>query len=411
MEQKRERIVFEAGMFFLAVISIWFWAVGVKSVLLILLGFCVAQRLLSKNFYFDKETIFLFMGMFVYSIGSQLNMGWLIKFTLLPVLFYDYGKSVIMIQNREECEKRTRIVIIIVSLGLFAGSVLNAVSWYQYGFEGGRAWREFWTGQTLPATQHVYWSLFIVALIFYGICYWKKSCLINSILVLGGLWSVWFSLVTGSRIIVLIFGIVLFINIILYCYFNWQDERKRGYIKKGLIGIIVLSVLLTAAYMLNLGGIFDPIKKSYMWTRNGGILHNIRFQAQLTILKQLFVHPFGGRKIEAELYYAHNVWLDMANSGGVLPFILILIYTILSVMGLFKLLQNPDISQEIKYLLVSVYISLFLYFMVEPALDANLMCWVIWMLICGLVKGNLVQKSNLSKKGHRVAVDEGHVEE
>ena len=359
MEQKIEKILYGAGIFFLAVMSVGFWGISVKYVLLILFALCAAYGIIYKKLYLDIEMFFLLSGMFIYSIGAGNETDWIIKITLLPFLFYVYGKVILPEQDKSTCKYRTKMVVIVLSLGLLISSILNAVSYYKYGFENGRAWKEFWTGILLPATQHVFWNLIIVALVFYGIYYWKRSRFLNSVLVLGGLWSVWFSLLTGSRITVLVFGIVFLLNIILYCCFNWKDERKKGYIIKGLIGSAVLSVLLAAMYMLNVGGIFTPIKESYMWTRNGGILHNIRFQAQLTILKQLFAHPFGGREIEAELYYAHNVWLDMANSGGLLPFVLILVYTIFSAVNLFKFVLRQDISQEIKYLLVSAYTSFF----------------------------------------------------
>ena len=58
-----------------------------------------------------------------------------------------------------------------------------------------------------------------------------------------------------------------------------------------------------------------------------------------------------------------------------------------------------ETAQEIKYLLVSVYISLFLYYMVEPALDANVMYWSVWMLVCGLIKGNIQDKVPIGTVG------------
>lgn len=390
MEQKREKIFFGAGMLFLTFMCVCFWAVGATYVLLALTILCVAEGIFSKKIFLDKESVLLLTGMFIYSVISQVSVAWVIKLTLLPFLFYYYGKIIIMLHEQTRREQRSKVIIIVLSLGLFIGSVLNAVSWQQYGFENGRAWKEFWTGQRLPATQHVFWSLLIVALVFYGGYYWKKSRFVNSVLVLGGLWSVWFSLLTGSRIIVLVFGIVFLVNIILYCYFKWSDERKRGYIIKGLIGVVIVSVLLVVAYTFNIGGVFTPIKESYMWTRNGGILHNVRFQAQIAALKQLFQYPFGGNHMEvAGLSSTHNVWLNIANTAGLLPFILIVIYTIFTGRNLIKLVRMQNASQEIKYLLISAYISLFLYYMVEPALDANVMYWSVWMLVCGLVKGNV----------------------
>lgn len=389
MEQKKEKIVFWIGMLFIAVMSVCFWGIGVKYIFLGLFVLCAANGVLNKKPLLDKESTLLFAGMLAYSIGSHMDFGWMIRMTVIPFLFYYYGKAVVVLQEHSICEQRSKVLIIVLSIGLFIGSALNMISWVKFGFENGRAWGEFWTGQRLPATQHVFWDLLIISLTFYATCFWKKGCIINGILLSGSLWSLWFSLFTGSRTLVVVFGLVLVLNVFLYCYLNWKNESKKKKIKNLLLGILITCILIFIAYFLNIGEISDFIENS-IWGRNGGVLHNIRFEAQISVLRQLFKYPFGGNQMElAGLNYAHNVWLDMANRAGLLPFILIVMYTILTVCNLMKLIRNQVIGQEIKFILVSVYIALFLYYMVEPALDANLMFWAVWMLICGLIKGNI----------------------
>lgn len=389
MDQKKEKAVFAVGILFFAVISAGFCGIGVKYILFGLLVLCTAQGVLNQKLSLDKESILLLVGMLVYSIGSHADFGWTIRMTLVPFLFYYYGKSVLVLQEQDGRKQRTQILIMVLGIGLLAGEILNAVSWYRRGFGGGRRWAEFWSGNILPATQHVFWGLLISGLVFYGVYYWKKYKLLNALIVLGGLWSVWFSLLTKSRTLAVIFVMVLGINLVLYCYLNWYNENKNHEIKKVLMGILLLCAFTVISYLLNIGGISDIMKNS-IWGRDGGIFHNVRFEAQISVVKQLFKYPFGGRQMDlAGLNYAHNVWLDMANSAGVFPFILMTIYTILTAYNLVKLIRNQTVGQDIKYLLVSAYSSLFLYYMVEPALDANLMYWSFWMIICGLVKGNL----------------------
>ncbi len=389
MEQKKEKAVLAIGIFFWTAISVGFCGIGIKYILLGLLMLCATQGVLNKKLSLDKESILLLTGMLAYSIGSQADFGWTVRMTFIPFLFYYYGKSVIELYDQERREQRTKVLVMILSLGLLMGGILNAVSWYRHGFEGGRRWAEFWSGRILPATQHVFWGVLISGLMFYGLYYWKKNKLLNGLVVLGGLWSVWFSLFTKSRTLVIIFALVLGFNIVLYCCLNWHDEDKRYKIKNIWIGILILCVLAIAAYCFNVGGISDFMKSS-IWGRDGGIFHNVRFEAQISVMKQLFKYPFGGRQMDlAGLNYAHNVWLDMANTAGLIPFILVAIYTVVTAYGLIKLIRSHTVGQEIKYLIASAYISLFLYYMVEPAFDANLMYWSFWMLICGLVKGNI----------------------
>ena len=97
----------------------------------------------------------------------------------------------------------------------------------------------------------------------------------------------------------------------------------------------------------------------------------------------------------AGLGFAHNVWLDAANSSGLLPFVLLVAYTLMTFYQLIKLIRTASTDHDVIYLLVSSYLSLFLYYMIEPALNANIMYWAPWALICGLTKGILKNRDDL----------------
>ena len=48
MKGKKEKLLFGVGMFFLAVTSVWFWAIGVKYILLGVNVLCLAQEIINK---------------------------------------------------------------------------------------------------------------------------------------------------------------------------------------------------------------------------------------------------------------------------------------------------------------------------------------------------------------------------
>lgn len=369
-------------------------AIKEKSVLLLLTICCIFQFVLNKKIFFDKEAILLLSGMFFYGIIGKFTAYVTLKLVLIPLLFYLFGKSLLILQDPENCEYRTKILIIVLSLCLLAGSILNAVTRSFLGLDQGRRWGEFWTRSILPATQLAFYDLFIIGLMFYGIYGCIKKRWLNSILVIGGLWSLWFSLITNSRMQAVIFTIVFISNILLFCYLN---RNKTGF-RYGRIlfwGLVILCISAILSYIFNIGGLAEYMKSS-MWARNGGILHNVRFQSQILALKQLFKYPLGGKQMDlGGLRYFHNVWLDMANTAGLLPFTLIAVYTVITLYNLIMFIRKQTISQETKYLLVSSYLSLFLYYMVEPALDANIIYWSIWMFVCGMIKGTL-QNNNYS---------------
>lgn len=82
-------------------------------------------------------------------------------------------------------------------------------------------------------------------------------------------------------------------------------------------------------------------------------------------IEQLSSHPFGWAEyFGTTVFYVHNMWLDIAKVTGIIPFILLVIPTFLSITTLVKLIQK---KQDI---IVALFISLntcfFLSCFVEP---------------------------------------------
>lgn len=392
MAQNLDKICWRVALFSIFLIAIGFMGFGDKIVLLLLVLNCLIQFGMNRKSFIDIELILLFTGMLSYAVIGKFEVIWILKYTLMPALFYIFGVSVLISQNKTDREYRAKAIVIALSLGLLIESILNASRWAP---ELERYWPEFWSGKFLLATQHIFFNLPVIGLFFYGICRWKSNRLINSLLVLGGVWCLWFSLITGSRSLIMIFAIVFTANIILYFYLNRHNKASRRSLRA--IAICLLTAVLFAGvlYLFNIGGLYDFLH-SHMWTREGGILHNVRFQAQLSALKQIFKYPLGGSQMDlAGLGFAHNVWLDAANSSGLLPFVLLVSYTLMTFYQLIKLIRTVSTDHDVIYLLVSSYLSLFLYYMIEPALNANIMYWAPWALICGLTKGILKNRDDL----------------
>ena len=273
---------------------------------------CFFLSVLLHRCVIDIQVVFLLVGMIIHSFNFEDRMEKYI-YSFMPFLFYCFGKLFVFSEVKKERIRNTKVIILILTLGLFCNSILNAFMYYSEGFSNGRRWKEFWSQMDIPATQHVFWSLLIVGLMFYGVYYFKKDIILNGIIVIGGLWSLWFSLVTGSRLLCMVFILVLGMNAILYVYLNRDKKTVMQGMKICVIAFFVLSMILIGVWVLNL---FDCryILKNSFWSRDGGILHNIRFEAQISALKQLLEYPFGGRQMQlpGDLYFVHNVWLDIS---------------------------------------------------------------------------------------------------
>lgn len=350
---------------------------------LICIVYCIIQR---KIMFGIREALLLItLLLYIWFSGRRNFTG--ISIVLLPVLFQITVRYLVDSSgNSEIMFKRSWLLMGAFVLGYTIHAALNAKTIVEVdpNFQV-RRWIDFWTGSEVPATQHNIYYLPVLALMFPSLLYIKKRKLLCSLILIVSLIFLYFSLLTHSRIPLLIFILVFIWGNFLFLIYNWKDKRKRR--KIFCCGGIVLAVLIVAGWLVWINRNAIQLTSFYTaFSRDGGILHNVRFQAQYNVVKQLFVYPFGGYQMDlAGLNYAHNVWLDMANAAGVIPFALMLVYTLLGMYDLFFLLRSEKVCQAVKYVISGLWIVMILYYMVEPALESSVQFIVPWTFMNGLI--------------------------
>lgn len=348
---------------------------------------CVIYCILQKKIMFGiREVILLItMSLYIWFSGRRNVTG--ISIVLLLVLFQMVARYLVSSSgNSEKMIKRLWLLLGVFVLGYTIHAILNAKIFWELGSDfQARRWMDFWTGSDVPATQHNIYYLPVLGLIFPALLYIKKRKLICILILIVAAFFLYFSLITQSRTPVIIFGFLLLWELFLFVMCSWKDKKKRK--KIFCCGGIVLVVMIVAGGLVWLNR--DVVQATSFYTafsRDGGILHNVRFQAQYNVVKQLFVYPFGGYQMDlAGLNYAHNVWLDMANAAGVIPFALMLVYTLLGMYDLFFLLRSEKVCQAVKYVISGLWIVMILYYMVEPALESSVQFIVPWTFMNGLI--------------------------
>lgn len=118
------------------------------------------------------------------------------------------------------------------------------------------------------------------------------------------------------------------------------------------------------------------------------------FGGRLTIwgnaIVHLFEYPFGWRDVDG---FCHNMWLDIAREGGILPFICILGVTfnvIKPILRIRKIQQSSLIC-----LFIGVDIIMFAYAFMEPVYQGNKVYFYSCCLIWGMQAQLLRQKDNI----------------
>lgn len=154
----------------------------------------------------------------------------------------------------------------------------------------------------------------------------------------------------------LVVGVVTMVATSLYYY-----RSNRKYILFAVLFCFVLLLVLSYSGVINQEVIDAYTKRNEADLSTGGD----RTGRWDYAINQLLLHPFGwAEHLGTTVYYIHNMWLDIAKVTGIIPFLLLVTPTFLSMKTLVRLMHK---KQDI---IVALFISLntcfFLSCFVEP---------------------------------------------
>ena len=363
---------------------------GFPDLLMLVLGaiFCLILLLKQKKLRVDLGVCLVAITMFSYCIVVFGIRAIAIMMPYIPVLMYvlsHYLSKEIKVHDKSGIELSK--VIYCLVFGHAVHGVLNSYLYFAgYRWEGTRYWMDVWQREIIPGTQLTLYYIPVFAVLFPALIYFTKKKGRNIMVILLSLFFVYASLATRTRTTLLVLALVFFIQGVIFVLLEKENVMKNVTPKKlGLFfgGIIVLiAVLVFALKDLEIIRAFiDNLSKG------GGILNNIRFVVQRQALSQIFDYPWGGSQMVLDLKLTHNVWLDLANEAGIIPFFAFAGYTLWTLYELIRFVMKKEIATEVKLMMVGIYVAFFLYYTVESAIRATVHFMTPWMLVNGLVHG------------------------
>lgn len=363
---------------------------GFPDLLMLVLGaiFCLILLLKQKKLRVDLGVCLIAITMFSYCIVVFGIRAIVIMMPYIPVLMYvlsHYLSKEIKVHDKSGIELSK--VIYCLVFGHAVHGVLNSYLYFAgYRWEGTRYWMDVWQREIIPGTQLTLYYIPVFAVLFPALIYFTKKKSRNIMVILLSLFFVYASLATRTRTTLLVLALVFFIQGVIFVLLEKEKVMKNVTPKKlGLFfgGIIVLiAVLVFALKDLEIIRIFIN-----NLSKGGGILNNIRFVVQRQALSQIFDYPWGGSQMVLDLKLTHNVWLDLANEAGIIPFFAFAGYTFWTLYELIRFVMKKEIATEVKLMMVGIYVAFFLYYTVESAIRATVHFMTPWMLVNGLVHG------------------------
>ena len=372
---------------------------------------CICFLIKQKTIRIDLGIIFLAITMYSFYIIQYGVRAVVTMIPYVPMVMYVLSSYYAGDLKKDSTwEKKFLAILFSFIIGYAIHGILNSYMYYAgYIKQGTRQWYDFWSQSYLPATQHSLLYLPMLALVFPAIVWLRKEKIKNIVILILSFLFLYTSVVTKSRIPILIAAMVFCGEAVLYFVLEGKIIRKIFSDKKTCIDLygIIFAIVIIGFFAKDIELIRTFIDS---FSRGGGILHNVRFEVQAKALQQLFDYPMGGHQmdlfVDYDRMYIHNVWLDMANASGLIPFFAFVIFTVYSIINLLLFLKKKDISTEIKIVTTGLYMTFFLFYSVEPALDSSIYYMTPWMMINGLIQGTL-SKGGIKLNFLRRSTNEG----
>lgn len=340
----------------------------------------------------DTDVLLLTLFSTVYAIfysfdpirGSQ----FIFIYLLFPPTFYLLGKHICKkIDNIKESYKFLIIISIIYSIVALVSIHLNII---QNGFvQINRDVSMIWSNEPVTATgmaAYLFANMCIPALLVFN---FKKELLReNIILIIVYILSLMAVLRLGSRTQIGISLLTLFISILF-------SISKQNVVKKVISIITIVSLTFISFTYLTINKKSDFLSayadrmdsKKYGASTAGG-----RTERWTKSLDNLIDKPLGWEI--SDFGYSHNLWLDVARSGTVIAFIILVLFSLRSLLNTKNSISNKHISfLPYKKIVMVLSLAFYLQFFVEPILEGSLQLFIFFCFFQGLINQNLLSFS------------------
>jgi len=378
--------------------SLWF-------ILLFLVSINVLYRI-------NEAVILLFIGTVIYTIWYrhkfQINLEMLLLFMFGTAYFMIYvqympysprtyvsfwlGPPVMYLIGYMFLSKRNahlmKWILFTIVFGLFTYGFLNMLPYFgdMTGYPDIRIAYDFWEGYWVVATLEGIYFTGVSALIIYNLMHMgiKKAWYLKLIHFAALGFSAYFSILLENRtfffLTAIVFALALLVELLL--------SKLKFYIPLAISFVFLAAIYYT--YKYDVFGIQTFIVSTDWYVRfttmlAAGIENDPRIPIYGLFKNQFLQFPLGGFQMDINgLDYAHNLWIDVYYAVGIYPFIMLVLYSLLTISTMVRVLISKAIKKDMKILLFSLFIAYTINFMTEPILEGVPYIFMLYCLINGL---------------------------
>ncbi len=301
--------------------------------------------------------------------------------------------------ERSTKPKAFMVLIIVLSAGMFLHGLLNIVAYlrsdYYILYNYYRQSVDFWRDElvNVKSTEMLYTFATGVALgVLFTTYKLRYKLLAGLVLFL----SVMQTVFMANRALMIIFFVVL-----AWRFCCWFADAKVAPFKKTVIILCVLLLffVLLLLITLNVAGIGDAFFNLKIVQRFTSDVELTRFDVWDIFFEDMafFGHMFGGKLLthNAQWGYLHNMWLDVYNVAGVIPFLILIVLTVKFILSFIRfnhVMKTANKKNE-RIVFQSLMLAVLLNMMIEPIIEANPYYFLMTLMFLGAMEGYMYKIS------------------
>ena len=305
----------------------------------------------------------------------------------LPMAYY-IGSNV-----KEPDEDKIKKIIYILMFAMASHLLLNVV--YEYivhdpdHFFHASTHLDIWTGGKVASTLLALDLDLLIGSLYYLVFHERNRFIRLSAYVIFVI-CMFYLIVIGRRTQILILGLVFTLSFIYETFVlkSVNDVNRRRFLI--LVSLLIGSlILLSLVYFLDLFGLKTVMDNTYIVMKirqsfSGDERTNVLFAS----FKLMLVYLFGGSHISETLgLQVHNLWLDIYDYAGIVPFLLMDLYSLMFIRIMMKIHRSDRISNSFKVLTAGLLICIFVQLNLEPAMTGASLFVIITILLGALWEG------------------------
>lgn len=324
---------------------------------------------------------------FSYPLGFYSVMGF-----CLPMAYY------IASNIKEPSFKKVKRVVFLLAFSMGFHLALNFI--YNYSTRGlerilhSSSHRDIWLQDITSSTALAIDLNLLMGCLYYSIFYEKDKRIKVSVILLFA-FDMIYCLIMGRRTPLLLLLIILFVSFVYDAFIGGSasNKMKKLFLSISLFLVLAVAVFLFV-YLNNIGNCKEFLDSLYIIIKlKNGIIDYTRIEPLINGIKLMPKYLWGGQKISSELgIQVHELWIDIYDFAGIIPYLLMIVYSLFYLFVFVKALRSRNIGSKEKALLVGIFLCISIQMFLEPVMTGESIFLIVSIMVGAALERELLDE-------------------